>query len=167
LLVVNLRWTCLLVTSEPFLFVVQTWPFPRKLRGLPKTGFINFVLTEKSLKSFLTSFPCLELCPKYVDAKGTLGVFAVKNSGSKAGHVLHAMRMYWGSGSTVPLIFNLSLDAVNGQPHALALLSPGRSPTPIEEECGWVSKPVWTSWIRRKSVAPARYLSTMCPVFSP
>jgi len=72
-----------------------------------------------------------------------------------------------GSGGTVSLIINLSLDEVSGQPHALALFTPGRSLTPIEEESGWVSKPVWTLWRRRKSIAFARYLSRMCPVFSP
>jgi len=77
------------------------------------------------------------------------------------------MKTYWGSESTVPLIIDLSLDEISGQPHALAFFSPGRSPTPIGEESGWVSKPVWTLWRRRKSIASARYLGTMCPVFSP
>jgi hypothetical protein len=79
-------------------------------------------------------------------------------------HDLHAMKMCWGSGGTAPLI-NLTLDEVRGQPHALLLFSRGRSPTPIEEESGWVAQPVWTLWRRRRQcVASARYLNTICPV---
>ena len=38
------------------------------------------------------------------------------------------MKTYWGSESTVPLIIDLSLDEISGQPHALAFFFPGKIP---------------------------------------
>ena len=62
------------------------------------------------LKNRLSIFDVISfrrVCPKFVDAKCTLCVFAVQISGGKAMHVLHAMKTYWWGGSTAPLIINL------------------------------------------------------------